>query len=94
MAVSKILTNERFFVIIGGALGFVLCWSIPLWMGQGAEVAFEKAAFGCVMGGGLMFIFARALSAIIGTLKRDRGKQNEEVADKASVPPPPASRSF
>ncbi len=81
MAISKILTNERFFVLRGGALGFLSCWILSLLLGQSAGEAFEKGALGAAVGGFIFFIFSRVLESILRTIKRKKNKQNEEWVD-------------
>jgi membrane protein DedA with SNARE-associated domain len=82
MAISKILTNERFFILTGGSLGFILCWLVAWLMDYGLEVAFEKATLGCVIGALILYSFSYFLNKVLKTLKRERIKQNETMTDK------------
>lgn len=82
MAISKILTHERFFIILGGSAGFISCWVVAWMMDYGAEVAFEKATIGCVVGALILYFFCLFLNKVLKTLKRQRIKQNESMSDK------------
>lgn len=48
---KKIVTHRKFFVGLGGALGFLGCWGIALWTGQSYDECFFKGAIGAFVGG-------------------------------------------
>ena len=84
MKIKKAVTNTRFFVLTGGSIGFVLCWTIALATGQSFESAFSKATMGCVAGAIAMGLFAALINQLFISLSKEKNKQIDEMTDNSS----------